>query len=316
MRYLYFQDFHISGKNSANYISDYFKDCLNLLNDILILSKKYNVEAIIDGGDLFHTYAPSYNILDQIADRVEKNGVIIKSLFGNHCAKYHSVELSSDTALSHLQKRSKYFEYFNEIKGNDFIIKGIEYEHNIEEEVKKNGIMFSGITDQDGKKLWKIAITHFFITPKPFLPQVIHVCCDDIKTNADICLVAHYHSEWEKKVGNTLYKDIGCVGRRSITEADLSPACLLIDTKKRLIKEIKLKSAKKGKEIFDLTKIEEIKTFDKNMENFIKSLESVEFQSMNVKGIIEDVAKKSNVSREVVDLIIDKMEKINLEEGK
>ena len=309
-KYLYFQDFHISGKNSAHYISDYFKDCLQILDEILNLSKKYKVDAIIDGGDLFHTHSPAYNVLDQIADRVEKNGVVIYSLFGNHSSKYHSIELSLDTGLAHLQKRSKYFTYLNEVKDDNSIIVGIEYSHNIEE-ILKNEIKLTQHTYK-GNELWTIYVIHAFITPKPFLPQVMHVCCEDISSNNCTVLVAHYHSEWEKKIGNTLFKDIGCIGRRSITEGKISPSCLIIDTEKRTLEEIKIKSAKKGNEIFDLKKVKEMKEFDSNMENFVKSLESTEFQSTNIKGVIEYIAKNNNVSRNVVDLILDKMEeKIN-----
>ena len=63
-KYLYFQDFHIYGKNSVHYISDYFEDCLSMLDEILLLAKEYKVEAILDGGDLLHSPEPSYKILD------------------------------------------------------------------------------------------------------------------------------------------------------------------------------------------------------------------------------------------------------------
>ncbi len=305
MKYLYFQDGHVKGKNSAYRIGNYFQDFLIKFDELLEIAKEHQVDAILDGGDLTHAPEPSYRILDEIADRVEKTKIPFIGLFGNHAERYHSMEHSKYTGLAHLIKRSKYFNYLTEIKGDDFIIESIEYSHNIEEKIKESGLMFVE------NNMWKIGIIHAFVTPKPFLPQVMHVCCKDISSNADIILVAHYHSEWEKQVGSTIYKDIGCFGRNSITEANLTPSCLLIDTTTRTITEIELKSAKKGKDIFEMDKVAEIKEFNSNMENFIKSLESTEFQSMNIKGMIEDVAKKSDVSREVVDLIINKIEVLN-----
>lgn len=311
-KFLYFQDGHGKGKNSINRVGNYFEDWLIKFDELLSIAKEKEVKAIIDGGDLLNAPEPSYRIIDEIADRVEKAKIPFYCLFGNHAERYHSLEHSKYTGLAHLMKRSKYFNYFDNPylkngKQRGFSIKGIEYSHDVEQEIKDNGIIF----EEKFQDSWKVAIVHAFVTPKPFLPQVMHVCCDDIKTNADVVLIAHYHSEWEKKVGNTLFKDIGCFGRNSITEANITPSCLLIDTETRNMEEIEFKSAKKGEEVFDLTKVEEIKTFNTNMENFIKSLESTEFQEMNIKGIIEDVAKKSKTSREVVDLILNNMEKVN-----
>ena len=303
-KFLYFQDGHVSGKNSVHYISNYFEDCLTMLDEILKIAKDNKVEAIIDGGDLLHSSEPSYRILDEVADRVEKNKIPVYALFGNHTERYHSIEHSRYTGLAHLIKRSKYFKYFDTIENKNYCIIGIDYRHDIEEEIKEDGIDFL-----DDEK-WKIAIVHAFLTPKPFLEQVMHVCVDDIKTNADIIIVGHYHNQWEKMVGDTKYLDIGCVGRRSITEKNIEPSCLLIDTEKRTIDIIKLKSAKKAEDIFDLSKIEELKAKDADISEFIKSIESVEFQGTRIEDIITHIAKKEKINKNVVNLIIDKIGEI------
>ncbi len=307
-KFIYFQDGHFFGKNSVHYISDYFEDCLLMLDEILSLAKEHKVEAIIDGGDLLHSAEPSYRILDEIADRVEKTKIPIYSLFGNHATKYHSIEHSKYTGLSHLMKRSEFFKYFNDLylkngKQRGFSIQGVEYAHEVENELKENGFFF----DEKFKDSWKILVVHAFVTPKPFMKEVCHVVCDDIKTNADVVLVAHYHHEWEKTVGNTLFKDIGCIGRRSITEKDIKPSILLIDTDKREMKEIFLKSAKSGDEIFDLCKVEEMKDKKNDINAFIKSIEDVQFQEMSIKDTVKFIAKEKKIDKEPVDLIINKI---------
>lgn len=303
-KFLYFQDGHVKGKNSVNRLGNYFEDWLIKFDELLSIAKENKVEAILDGGDLLDSPEPSYRILDEIADRVEKTGITIYSLFGNHAQRYQSNEHSKYTGLAHLQKRSEYFKYLNDDLGYKKVnIKGIEYSYNIEEELKTDGIIVEG-----NKDVWKIAIVHAFVCPKKF-PYATHVVCDDIKTNADIVLVAHYHSQWEKKVGNTLFKDIGCFGRNSITEANIKPTVLILDTDKRSIEEIKLKSAKKAEEIFDLDKVNELKENDKDLEQFIKSLESTEFQSTNIKDVITEISKEKEIDKNVIDLILQKMEK-------
>jgi len=302
-KFLYFQDFHISGKNSAHYISDYFNNCLLMLDEILEIAKKNKVEAILDGGDLLHTPEPTYRIIDEIVDRVEKYKIPIYSLFGNHAERYHSMEHSRYTGQAHIIKRSKYFNYLDRIKDNDFVIEGIEYSHNIEEELKNPGRL---IFSKGFEKSWKIAIVHAFICKKEF-PYASHVVCDDITTNADVVLVAHYHAQWEKKVGNTLFKDIGCLGRRSITEKDIIPCVLLIDTNTRTLKEIPLKSAKSGNEIFDILMVDSLKDKEHTIDNFIKSIEDIQFQKMEIADMVKYIGKEKGVNPEVVDLIIDKI---------
>jgi len=71
-KFVYLQDFQIIGKNSVHYIGNYFEDCLLMWDDILEIAKENKVEAILDGGDLLDAPEPSYRILDEIADRVEK----------------------------------------------------------------------------------------------------------------------------------------------------------------------------------------------------------------------------------------------------
>ncbi len=300
---IYHQDFHNYGKNSIHYISDYFEDNLLMFDEIIALAIEHKA-VILDGGDLLHSPEPSYRILDAIADRLEKAKIYMYSLYGNHSQRYKAIEHSRYTGLAHLFKRSKYFNYLTE-KMQMFdgaIIKGVEYSHNIEEEILKDGIMFN----DKYKDFWKIAIVHAFICPTEF-PFASHVICDDIETNADVVLVAHYHKEWEKQVGSTLYKDIGCIGRRSITEKDIKPSILIIDTEKREMKEIFLKSGKPGNEIFDLSKVDEMKAKDHSLNEFIQSIEDVQFQETSIIDTIKYIAKEKKIDKKPVDLIINKI---------
>lgn len=304
-RFLYLQDGHAQGKNSINRIGDYFSDWLKKFDELLKIAKKNKVEAILDGGDLLHSPEPSYKVLDEIADRVEKTTIPIYSLFGNHASLYHSVEHSKYTGLAHLQRRSSNFKYLNVLTGKDFTIAGLEYQNDVEDLIRNKGFIFSA----EHNDKWKIALVHAFISPKPF-PYANHVVCDDITTNADLVLVAHYHSVWEKKVGKTQYLDIGCFGRNSVTEANIVPSCVLLDTKKRSYEIIPIKCAKKGSEVFDLTKLSEIKENKTGIEDFVKSLESTIYQGQKIEHTITQFAKQENIEKEVKDCILNKIEEL------
>jgi len=219
------------------------------------------------------------------------------------------MEHSKYTGLAHLIKRSKYFNYLDTLDNKDYSIRGIEYSHDVEERIKEHGIGYSSWSFKESS--WKIAIVHAFICPKGF-PYASHVVCDDIKTNADLVLVAHYHAQWEKVIGNTRYLDIGCLGRTSITERNVEPSIVLLDTEKRSIEVIKLKSAKKGEEIFDMTKVDEKKEFDAGIEKFIKSIESTDFQASNIEDTIKFIGKEKKVEKKIIDLIINKIGELDV----
>src|SRR6185295_20178065 len=173
-KFLYYQDGHISGRNSVNRTGCYLTDWLTKFDELITIALENKVEAILDGGDLFHSPIVSYNVCDAIVDRIEKSGLTYYCLFGNHSERYHSKEHSHDTTLAHILRRSRNFRHLNVIEGKDFAIVGIEYCHNVEEQLKEIGLELPY-----EKNIWRLAIVHAFITPEPF-PFASHVVCDDI----------------------------------------------------------------------------------------------------------------------------------------
>ena len=76
------------------------------------------------------------------------------------------------------------------------------------------------------------------------------------------------------------------------------------------MKEIFLKSAKPGNEIFDISKIDEMKEDKNNLDAFIKSIEDVQFQEGNIKDTVKFIAKEKKFAKKPVDLIINKIEEL------
>jgi len=302
MKLLVFQDFHLKGKNSRNRIGNYFQDCLIKFDEVLSIAQKEKVEAIIDGGDGFETFEPSYRILDAMCDRVEAVKIPVYSLYGNHALAYKHIENSRYTGLAHLFKRSKYFYYLSDANFKDIELIAIEYEHNIEERLEKENLL-NFKTDK-----WRIGIVHAMVMPKPFLKKVLHITYNKIKTNANLILLAHYHHPFTKKSGDTTFLNIGSLGRDNINEAKIEPSICILDTKKRSYKVIKLKSAKKPEEIFDLAKYEELKDNEKSIEEFINTLNSARWQGIDLRGQVELVGKEEKVDRSIINYLLRKIE--------
>jgi len=308
MKLLYIQDAHLKGKNSRNRLGNYFDDCLKKIDEVIKIAKDNKCSAILDGGDLFESYNPSYSVLDALADRIDKAKIHVYSLFGNHCLNIGHV---NNTGLSHLQKRSKWFKsldkhFYLDDTNENIIIKGFDYYYGIEDDIRNNGLMV------DGKDTaWKIAITHATITEKKFFEEVSHITPDKIKTDANLVLIAHIHKPYKKIVNNTTFLNIGCMCRDNIDEAKVEPSVLLIDTDKRDYEIIKLKSAKKANEIFDLSKYEELKASKKGIKEFLDSLRDVNFQSLNLGETITKIGKEQRVDKNIIDYLLNKMENIN-----
>ena len=306
MKFLYFQDFHIKGKNSKNRLGNYFEDLLLKFDEIINIAEENNCDSILDGGDLFESEKSSYSVLDSIADKIENSKIDIYSLFGNHAMSYGHIENKEGTGLAHLQKRCKYFKYFDRKKylGNQFEkfdIKTIEYDFGIEDKIKKENYIFEDNT------AWNILVIHALVTPGKFFDNVSYIQLKDIKTNANLVLIAHYHKPYTKKIGDTTFLNIGCCGRDNIDEANIEPSVVLLDTNERSYRVIKLKSAKKANEIFDLAKYEELKANKKDIKEFLNSLKDINFQSMSIAQQIAKIGKEQKVDKEVVDYLLGKI---------
>ena len=310
MKLLYLQDFHLLFKAPINRKDNYYQSMLLKLDEILSIAKKNKVSYILDGGDFFESPLVSNTIVDEILDKIERSKIEWEMLFGNHCMNSHHIEHSNATSLAHMIRRSKFIGYLDTIEEDDFFLKGYEYKHDIESKIKEEGLL------HDKKDKLTIAIVHALITEKPLPHSAMHVYYKNIKTNYDYILVAHNHHPFEFKLKDTTILDIGCIGRRKIDEQDIQPSVLLIDTETKELKIIKLKSAKEGKDVFDLEKVMKAKKFEHNIDNFIDSLNSVKLQSLNIKDKVEQIGKESKIDREIIDAVINRIGEMENEKNK
>jgi len=299
MKILNLADSHIKGINSQNRIGNYYQDCLDKFKEICKISQDCDI--VIHSGDFYDTPLVSNIIVDDFLDLIEltkKHWFIVP---GNHDEISNNWETSKASSLAHMINRSDFVHLLEEEEFDDFYLKGYKYYHGIEEDIKKDGLNCKK-TDK-----YKIAVTHGFISIKPFHPQVLHVQAKDIKTNFDLVLCSHFHYYFDEIIKDTRFLNPGEIGRLSITRADHKPQVAIIDTETKEIELIKLKIAKPGSEVFDLSKAEELKAFDNNINNFISSLKSTKAQSLNIRGIITDICKENKVEKEVENLIIEKI---------
>ena len=108
MKFIYFSDSHIKGKTPRYRTGDYFQDIKAKIIEVLKLAVDYNCDTIFCGGDLFDSPLVSLNICDEIIDLIEDCGIDFYCVTGNHDEIGHNPNLSGQTILGHLFKRTKY----------------------------------------------------------------------------------------------------------------------------------------------------------------------------------------------------------------
>ena len=297
MKGLIFSDYHISGRNPRSRLDNYYQSCLSKFEEILSVSK--DCDFIISAGDLWDSPIVANTIVDDILDRIDTNKKDFFVTFGNHDLQGYNVEASKATSLAHMIRRSKYVKHLNEIEDSNIYIKGYDCQFGGEEKLKEEGLIH-------GKDKKSIAITHQFLTIKPFHPQVSHIVAKDLKTDYDVIICSHFHQEFDKVVNGTRFVNLSSIGRTSINEQH-QPQVAIIDTDNLEIQKITLKSAKPSNEIFDLTKYEELKENERNIEDFISLLKSAKFQSCNIANQIELIGKENKVEKEIIDYLLEKI---------
>jgi DNA repair exonuclease SbcCD nuclease subunit len=295
MKLLYLTDTQIRGINSENRIGDYYSDVMIKIKEIIFLSKGLKVNYVIHGGDLFDSNLVSNVISDYLIDSIEESKIIWYIVRGNHDELNNHPELSKASSLDHIFRRSKFIKHLDILEDEKIIIKGYDYYYGIENNIKENGL----ICPIKNKK-FRIAIIHAFFTEKPFLPSVLHIPIQEIETNFDLILSGHNHIYFHKIIDETEFYNLGCIGRLDINEGDVEPSVLFIDTNEKVYRVIKLKSAKKKEEIFDLKKIEVNKIFEEDINKFIASIETTTFESLDLCGIIEEIGKQKEIDREII----------------
>jgi len=299
MRFLIFSDAHIGGRNPRSRLDNYYQSCLSKFEEILSLSK--DCDFIISAGDLFDSPIVANTIVDDILDRIDSNKKDFFVIFGNHDLQGYNVEASKATSLAHMIRRSKYVKHLNEIEDSNIYIKGYDCQFSGEEKLKEEGLIH-------GKDKKSIAITHQFITIKPFHPQVSHIMAKDLKTNYDIVICSHFHSEFDKVINGTRFINLSSIGRTSINEQH-PPQIAIINIDNLEIEKLQLKSAKPANDIFDLTKYEELKENERNIEDFISLLNSAKIQTCDIANQISLIGKENNVDKEVINYLLEKIGK-------
>lgn len=313
-KFLYLTDTQIKGVTPATRKDNYFEACLEKLQESCNIAKEFGCDRILHGGDFWDSPIVSYNVLDKVLDLIERNGLIWHIVWGNHDLVGHNIKTSDSSALSHMFRRSDFVK--PAMNAASTLIDNLNYEivsrnyyHNIEADIKDVGLM----GEHQEESIWKIGMAHAMLVEKPLPDYVLHIPVNELKTNCGLVLCSHNHNPFELKIQGTFFVNPGCFGRTGTDEAHICPSVVLVDTDKRTYRIMKLKSAKKGSKIFDLTQKAEEKNIKVDLDNFVEAIKNTKHQSLDARGNVEYYSKQGNVERKITDLVINKIGQVEAE---
>lgn len=307
IKFLYFTDTHIRSNNPSSRIDNYQESILNKFAEISKIGKDENVDFYVHGGDIIDR--PDIPILTMRAF----NKVLMsfeKPIFlvpGNHDIYAYNLNSISRTVLALLEDLNvfdimmgRYPVYIS--KGTTSVeLHFVPYTFDLDtQEGCAKYMTQSKIAD------FSVTFAHGMLIDKPF-KMINHTLVEDIKeTKSDITFSGHYHTGFPiQKIDGKYFYNPGSVARVSASQAEINriPKVVIVELEKGkepIIRDVYLKSALPGDQVLDRTGIETKKS-DKLRYDNLKTLIETSSNSdyINVRKIIESVAKDENVNIDI-----------------
>ena len=294
MKILWFSDAHLRGTTPKSRADDYPKALEAKFDEIGEIIRKENVKLVFNGGDLFHTPAPSNSVITTFAKKMKAWNCPIYSIIGSHDKYGYNDDTLYRTAKGILEATGV-TKLINDPMplGDGTWVCGTPHSYTLDDDpinyfVKK----------PEGCK-YLIQLVHGMLLDKPFFDK--YTLLQDVKTESDLVLCGHYHPGFGPiEVNGTTFVNVGSLGRTERIQRLYPPSVVIIDTEDESLSIINLKSAQP--EVF-YAKVEIVENFTDDIETFIESLKNRigTLEAYNVKDLIIKVGEQEGVSSEVVE---------------
>lgn len=318
MKFLFFTDTHIRNTNPQGRKDNFLETVLKKLEEIINIARQNNVNAVIHGGDLFDRPDTPPSLVREVVIRLKKLDVPLYMVAGNHDMYGQNPATIKRTMLGLLDS----INIINLInpghkiffKKNDITVRltGTHFFYNLDKE------------DKEGYRVKKedcdvaIHIVHGMLMDKPYFKTSFFTTIDEIiNTEADITLSGHYHTGFGvKQINGKYFVNPGSVVRidSSLVEISRMPKVTLIEIENDIkIENIVLKTALPGQDVLDRSKLEEMEFKEKKLSDFIQGINSTfSFKSYDFTTILNEISKKDNLKKEIVEEALKKIEQAQL----
>lgn len=313
MKFLYFTDSHLRVTNPKNRIDNFYETLKNKMNEILQISLDENVDYILHGGDLFDRPDTPISLVSDFSDIFQKFKAPIYIVSGNHDIFGHNPITVHRTMFGLLDSFGIIRMVNNKvILKKDVTVQLTSFPYSIDMDNSKNreGYIVREKDDVD----YVIHLTHGFLTDKKPHDTIPHTLISDISdTVADVTFGGHIHYGFKTiEIDGKYFINPGSIVRISnaLSEFKRKPKVVILElTDKIDIREINLKTALPAEEVLDRSEIEHHKFKTQQFNDFKSTIESSSnLKSFDVFDILVEIAKNNNISKEVRDEAIKRVE--------
>lgn len=313
--FMYVTDIHATAKGYSGRKDDVPKSILKLLKEMKSIYKERKLDFILNGGDFFHTPDVSNKYCGELASILK--GVKMYVVPGNHDLYGYNVETIDNSKLGLLAK-SDVLKILD--RKHPFTVKVGDKIINIEGQEYYAGIDTNVANDYriDNKSDFNILVAHAMLLKEPFMPDVIkQTLIDDVETEADMVLAAHYHPGWKETIkGNTIFFNPGSSVRVENTKDNKTrmPRCIIFTINENLEVEyeyVEFKCAKPSEEIFKEEKERNADNIYSNaVDNIKDEIDNAKINSLDPLVALEAYRDNDEKSSKLVDLIKNDLQQI------
>lgn len=306
MKILFFTDMHLrSASDRPRWrVDDHYNTQFNELREIADIAAVHKVDLMVSVGDFFDHTRVSHQLVTDTLNWCKTLPAPLYSVVGNHDVNAY-VTSDRNNGLGVLFE-SGLVKRLDEVVFEDkkVIIRGVH----VYLDPRQGDYMF----DSKYNDYHRIIASHNFIIPSevPF----DSVLPSQVKTNAEIIVLGHYHKSFHMFHGNTAFVNPGSISRWAVNEQH-QPQVFIVDTTVRegMIISVPLRSSFPAAEIFDLAAASELKSTEMNLQAFVDSLENTSFDNVDVENVVLTEGNKQGLIRGVVDLALTKIQEAKVD---
>jgi len=186
---------------------------------------------VIHGGDIFHRHDPTHSLIRDVNETFKAahaRDLVINP--GNHDFMGGCTDTLRRSGFGILQSTGIFKSFKPDYEMYDkFILRAIPYQIEYPESVywfenKKPGRFY-------------VVLAHDMLTTRPV--PFPHREIKKLKTNADLVLCSHWHSQFIKRIGKTLFVNSGPLDAQTTVEGHIKPAVAVINMDKTVEAEFK-----------------------------------------------------------------------------
>lgn len=213
--FIYLNDTHLrASRPSCRLDEGFYESQLEKMREVKEIKSEHGVP-LLHGGDLFHVFNSPLSLISDATAYVR--GWRVNP--GNHDFVGANTDTMRRSALGVLSTTGVIELAQSERPSRRFCLKTAPYAISYPED-------FYWIADRRPDEVW-VVMAHDMLTTRPV--PFPHKQIKDVRTNADIVLCSHWHSQFMEKVGNTWFVNSGPLDCQTITERHTKPAVVVVE---------------------------------------------------------------------------------------